>query len=224
MGGDRRLELAWLRRALLEEVTLGDRVDALLAHTTSLLGDVRVGVALVRRGAWIVAGVTDPLLARLDEVQQLCGSGPDVALVTDRHVVLVGDVDTCDRWVPWALQAGRGGLRSMIGVRLRTPTCALGSLTAYAPAPGRFALGDLATLRAIAGHAGPALATAGERDRLWDAVDSRRVIGLAQGILMEAYGVDGQEAADVLSRRSRARRLPQNALAGQLVADVASRD
>ena len=161
-------------------------------------------------------GVTDPVLSRLDEVQRGCGSGPDLALMADRYLVLVRDTGTCERWTHWALQAERSGLRSMIGVRLRTDDGTLGTLTCYAAAPHRFRSTDVAVLRGIARQAAAVLATAGERDRLWDAVDSRRVIGLAQGVLMEAYGVDGRQAADVLSRHSRERRITEHTLAGQL--------
>lgn len=220
MDDDRRPELAWLGHSLLEEVTLADRVESLVAHTSWLLGAGRVGVALVRRGARVRAGVSDPVIVRLDEVQRRCGSGPDLTLLSERHVVLVRDTGTCERWAHWALQAERSGLRSMIGVRLRTRSGTLGTLTCYATAPGWFCSSDLAVLRGVAHHASAPLATAGERDRLWDAVDSRRVIALAQGVLMEAYGVDGRQAADVLTQHSRERRVTQHALAGQLVADM----
>jgi|tagenome__1003787_1003787.scaffolds.fasta_scaffold20508993_1 GAF domain-containing protein len=222
MGDGGHLDLAWLRHALLEEVTLGDRMETLVAQVAFLLDNVHVGVSVVRRGAYIAVSSMNPVFTRLHQVQRDFGSGPDLALMADRALVQVEDIGAFDEWQPWALQAERCGLRSMIGVPLPTLSGPLGTLTCYAAVPGRFGSADAATLSSVARHAAPVLAGARERDRLWEALESRRMIGLAQGVLMESDGVDRQEAAEVLSRRSRDRHLPQNALAGQLVADMAS--
>ena len=217
MSDDQAAELTGLSHALLDEVTLADRIEVLLAYTVHRLGGVRAGVVLVRREARVETGVTDPVLARLDAVQRQSGAGPDLDLLTDRDLLHVGDLTTYDRWPQWRHEAERSGLRSLIGVRLRARSVSLGAITCYAARPHHFGPADPETLRAIGRCAAPTLATAGERDRLWDAVDARRLIGMAQGVLMESYGVDGDQAADVLSRRCRERRLSLPELAGQLV-------
>ena len=222
MADERGTELARLRRALLDEATLGDVVDTLVAHTARLLGGVRAGVVVVRRGERVESGSTDPALSRLEALQRCWGAGPDLDLLAGHDpVLLVPDISGCERWQRWARAAGRHGLRSMVGVRLRTPNGSLGSLTCYAAVPRHFGAAHLATLRSIGHVASPTLATSGERDRLWDAVDARRMIAMGEGVLMEAYGVDGQQAAAVLSRQCRERRLTPHAFAGQLVATMA---
>jgi hypothetical protein len=135
--------------------------------------------------------------------------------------VEVTDVRTDGRWPRWAHRAERVGLRALVAVRLHTRRATVGSLACYAPTAGHFEPADVSTLRAIARLATPALTAAGERARLWDAVDARRVTGMAEGVLMEAYGIGGAEAADVLTRSSRERQLTRHGWAGRLVGQMA---
>jgi GAF domain-containing protein len=215
-------DLSWLAPTLLEEATLADRVESLVTVTARLLRGATVGVVLVRRGVRVDAGPTDPVLASLSDVQERGGAGPDLDLLAGLDLVVVDDIRGDDRWPAWADRAGRSGLRSMAAVRLRARTTTLGILTCYATRPRHFAPEDVSTLRLISRRATPAVATAGERARLWDAVDARRTIGMAEGVLMEAYGICGEDAADVLTSHSRDRLLTRLGLAGRLVGHMAA--
>ena len=221
MSDDQDAELTGLGRALLEEATLADRIEILLARTGLLLGGVRAGLVLVRRGVRVETAVADHVFARLGDVEQRCGVGPELDLLSDHDLVHIGDLATCGRWPEWTEEAWRSGVRSLLGVRLRVHHLTLGSLTCLATRADHFETADVETLRAVARRAAPTLATAGERDRLWDAVDTRRLVGMAEGVLMESYGVDGDQAADVMRRRCRERRLTLHELAGQLVGHMA---
>ncbi len=214
-------DLTWLAPVLLEEATLADRVDLLAAHTSLLLRGVRTGVALVRRGVRVDTGPPDPQLSPLERLQRVNGVGPDCDVLAGRDLLEVSDVRDEGRWPRWAHEADRAGLRSMVAVRLRVRSATVGSLACYAPTPGHFGPADVRTLQLIARRAAPTLASAGERARLWETLDARRVTAMAEGVLMEAYGLGGAEAADVLTRSSRARRLTRHGWAGQLVGYMA---
>ena len=54
----------------------------------------------------------------------------------------------------------------------------------------------------IARHASVALAASRDLEGLRKAVDARKLIGIAMGLLMERYGIDADRAFDVLRRYS----------------------
>jgi AmiR/NasT family two-component response regulator len=54
----------------------------------------------------------------------------------------------------------------------------------------------------FADHAAIALARARTEATLWEAIEGRKVIGQAQGILMERFGLTGDQAFAVLRRYS----------------------
>lgn len=93
-------------------------------------------------------------------------------------------------------------LRSVLSVSLRTPTTAVGALTMYDEAPNRFRDQDSATAQLYADHAAIAIARARTEASLWRAIEARKLIGQAQGILMERFGLTDDQAFAVLRRYS----------------------
>jgi AmiR/NasT family two-component response regulator len=58
-----------------------------------------------------------------------------------------------------------------------------------------------------------------ESDHLWQAIDARKLIGQAQGILMERYDLDDERAFEVLRRYSQNSNLKLRDVA-QMVVDT----
>jgi AmiR/NasT family two-component response regulator len=54
----------------------------------------------------------------------------------------------------------------------------------------------------LARHAAIALGQIEESDNLWRAIDARKLIGQAQGILMERFDIDEEQSFAVLRRYS----------------------
>ena len=103
----------------------------------------------------------------------------------------------------------------------RTPIA--GSLNAYALAPGAFDDEAIEVGLILAVHTSMALRAVGGREpaglvaRLYDALPSRDVIGLAEGILMERSNITAEAAFDVLRRTSGRLGVKLRDLAGRLV-------
>src|SRR5690606_32266841 len=87
-------------------------------------------------------------------------------------------------------------------VLLETRERRYGSLNLYAERTGAFDGNDLATAMIFARHASVALANAHQEQGLLTAIDARKVIGQAQGILMERFDIDPDRAFEVLRRYS----------------------
>jgi len=73
--------------------------------------------------------------------------------------------------------------------------------------------------RLLAAHAGSALVAAQQQENLWQAVDARKLIGQAQGMLMERFRLDTDQAFSVLLRYSQDRNLKLRTVAEQLIED-----
>ena len=61
---------------------------------------------------------------------------------------------------------------------------------------------DLAIAQVIADHAAVAVANARTESTLWQAIEARKLIGQAQGILMERFDLTDEQAFAVLRRYS----------------------
>ena len=94
------------------------------------------------------------------------------------------------------------GLHSLLSVQLFSGSRVIGAVNLYG-GPGReFGRGDVATARAFAPHLSLAVAAIDEVRHLRRALETRTVIGQAQGILMERYGLSADQAFAVLTRYS----------------------
>ena len=69
----------------------------------------------------------------------------------------------------------------------------------------------------VARHAAIALAKVHESDHLWRAIDARKLIGQAQGILMERYDLDEERAFEALRRYSQDNNVKLRVVADRLV-------
>lgn len=144
--------------------------------------------------------------ARVTEAHALQGEldeGPCLdAVRTDEHTRLVTDTATDERWPRWAPRTMALGYRSVISARLETSQRRIGSLNVYDSRVGAFTPSDLDVLQLLALHASVAYANAQSNVSLQAALDSRTVIGQAQGILMQAFDLEPAVAFAYLRRRS----------------------
>lgn len=196
-------EFAKLALDLHEVESFGETVDRVLEFALKALGCAYAGVILVhaRERAETVAA-THPLVAELDKIQVECGQGPDLEVIRDRNCVHVHDVEEDDRWPAWSKKVAAVGVRSMLGTRLYTTRATIGSLNFYDPEPNRFDEADVDIAHMLARHAAVAMDSARGSEQLWKAIDARNLVGQAQGILMERFGVDAEQAFAVLRRYS----------------------
>ncbi len=106
----------------------------------------------------------------------------------------------------------------MMGARLYNSQRTIGSLNLYDSRPHHFSEADMQVAHVLARHAAIAMSRVQESEHLWRAIDSRKLIGQAQGILMQRYDLDGDRAFEVLRRYSQTHNVKLRDVA-QLVVD-----
>lgn len=131
-----------------------------------------------------------------------CGEGPRLEAITQRQDYVVDDLRLDHRWPVWGPKAADLGWRSILSIGLSDGRGMFGALNLYARTTAFFSSDDLSLGEVFGAHAAVALAGAREHESLLKAVDARHVIGQAQGILMERYNVDAEQAFNVLRRYS----------------------
>lgn len=150
-------------------------------------------------------------------LQRELDEGPCLDAIDGYGVYLSPDVEIDPRWPRWGPKVADLGLHGVMSVRLETKNRRYGSLNLYAERRGEFSEADLALAQIFARHASIALATAHHEEGMQVAIDVRKLIGQAQGILMERFDVDADSAFAVLRRYSQHHNMKIQDVAGWVV-------
>ena len=211
-------EFAELTLTLHEVSSFDETVERVLEFAVKALNCEYAGIILVHdRSRVETVAATNPAVADLDRIQLEVGEGPDLEIISDRHGVLIRDVRTEERWPAWTREVDSKGISSMLGTRMYTTKSTLGSINFYDSKPNWFDEVDVDVAHMLGRHAAVALETARNDENLWKAIDARNVIGQAQGILMERFGMDAAQAFAVLRRYSQTNNMKLNLVAEQLI-------
>ena len=212
-------ELAEMAVSLHDEPTLEETIDRVLEYALKAVDCTHAGVIFVHAGSRVeTVAATSHLVAELDKVQIAYGEGPDLdVLSAPADSVLVDDTTRDERWPRWADAVAAIGVRSMLGIRLHTSASTIGSLNLYDHRPNHFTEADRDVAHIFARHAAVALSSARETANLWKAIDARRLIGQAQGILMERFDLDADQAFAVLRRYSQHHNVKLHLVAERLI-------
>ena len=159
----------------------------------------------MRTGKQTVESVaySSDLILKADMLQYELGQGPCLDAVWTDGVFIIEDLAADGRWPRWAPAAAGLGVGSSLSVHLFTDT-ALGSLNLYSLYPRQYDPADVQAAKIIAAHASVILAHSRTEQNLWQAIDTRNLIGQAQGMLMQKYGITADKAFAVLRRYSQA--------------------
>jgi len=159
-----------------------------------------------------VAAASDADVRRADELRLEWGQGSGVEAILTRRNFRADDLRLNGRWRFWERQAARLGWLSVMSVPLADGDT-LASLTVYSRQVRSFSHVEQAVAEAFAGHA-VAVGNAREQRSVSEAVTTRRVLRLAQAMLMKRLQVDAEQAFTVLRRSA--------AQGNQRVAEVAA--
>jgi len=184
-----------------EDVT--NTLDKSVALAVDLIdGCDAAGVTLVHKGRSVdTPAYTDSAALRGDQLQYELGEGPCMDAVWAQEVVTSTDLIADDRWPKWApVVVEELEMRSMMCIQLFADEQSLGALNMYSRSVAAFDDDDRHEGLVLAAHVAVALAAAQEIEHLRAAMDRRTVIGQAQGILMERFGVPADRAFAVLKR------------------------
>jgi GAF domain-containing protein len=194
-------DFARLAMQLHETRGVEETVEAVLAFALHALGCTHSGIVLKQRSEpWTVT--SDPVVEQIYRLQIESGDGPMMAAYLEDEVVRVRDSAADIRWPEWAALAAALGLRSVLHLPLKVGPETVGVLSAYDERPDMFTADDEAVAHTLARHASVAVASAREVHELGEALDTRKVVGQAMGILMERFDLDSDRAFAVLRRYS----------------------
>jgi transcriptional regulator with GAF, ATPase, and Fis domain len=135
----------------------------------------------------------------------------------DHSTLVIRDTATDGRWPDWSAKVLSLGVRCVLDVPLTTAAGTVGVLGLYSVVPDAFDADDEAVAHILARHASIAVATARKEESLAQAVDARKLVGQAMGILMERYAVDGDQAFAILRRYSQDTNTKLRDVAQQLI-------
>ncbi|MET7280549.1 GAF and ANTAR domain-containing protein [Kribbella sp. NPDC005582] len=200
-GGQAEL-FARLAVELHESGGVTETVQAVVEFALSALSCSHAGVALCVHGKPEVPASTDPLVAEIYEWQTERRIGPLIEAMGEHRALLIRDTATAGRWPEWSAKVLSLGVRSVLDMPLTTATGTVGVLCLYHVQPDAFGLDDEAVAAILARHTSVAVATARREQGMTAAVDARKLVGQAMGILMERYDVDADRGFAILKRYS----------------------
>ncbi|MFW6597676.1 GAF and ANTAR domain-containing protein [Propionibacteriaceae bacterium Y2011] len=197
-------QFAKIARELHEQpspATTLDRVVELAVE--SIKGCDHAGISLIERRRITTAAATDDVVTAGDAQQYEMDEGPCMDSIRDQESVTSADLSVEQRWPNWAPWANTHlGVGSMLCFQLYTSENKYGALNMYSDSPHGFDARDHAVGLALAAHAAVALAASSHAAHLGAALLNRTVIGQAEGILMERYGLSADRAFGFLVRVS----------------------
>ncbi len=182
------------------EQTLQRVVDLAAEH---LEGEVWASISLVRRRRHVdTPASSDGRAEHADRLQYELGEGPCLDAIWEQETFQIDDMTTSAHYPTWTRRVSEEtAIRSSLSLQLFTDEDSLGALNLYSPAPAAFAAIRGEAL-AFAGQAAIAVRSAQTEENLRAALDTRNLIGQAQGILMERYRLTAEQAFNVLTRAS----------------------
>ncbi len=137
-----------------------------------------------------------------DQLQYDLDEGPCLAAVRSSEPRLSNHLKTSTEWPRWGPRVAEVGVHSILGVPLSTNAEVLGALNLYSSHPASFTEEDIDLAVIYATHATNALNAARTATGLRTAVQTRHLIGIAQGILMLVYDLGQEQSFELLRRYS----------------------
>ncbi len=183
-----------------EEYTLPRVLDRLLLLVSAC--DF-AGISIRRgRGRIETRASTAEVVEALDAAQYELNEGPCLDAIRVTDTILIDDTATDPRWPRWGPRAAELGARSVLCVRLSTGDTVVGGLNMYSRQPSAFDEDDVQVAHRYAEPAGTAVGVVERVEGLRTAIQTRHLIGMAQGMLMLRYGLDEEQSFAFLARTS----------------------
>jgi len=181
-----------LHRALLSTRGVAEFLHELAVLAARLVGgDLSCGMIMQPDGKPATVACSDPLAARVDEVQYQLGDGPCLHAVRDGRVVRIEDTAEKARWPEFEAQAASHGIRSCLALPLNADGRPVGALNLYAREASAFGAAEARRAENFAENASGALSLAIRLashaaliEQLRSSLASRGVIDQALGIIM----------------------------------------
>ena len=175
------------------------------------------GVMLTLRGSREIAAVTDPLVSEIYQMQCDLGEGPVLTALSEGVTVYIPEVAAETRWPIWSARLTQYRVGSVLHVPMWTREQLIGVLSLFNTQPNAFSADDEAIAHILARHASVAVASARDDETMAAAVDARKLVGQAMGILMERFDLDDTRAFEILKRYSQQHNVKLRDVAQELI-------
>jgi GAF domain-containing protein len=174
------------------------------AAAKSIPGFRHAGISLLTPGGKEeTKAATDELVWQLDTLQYDLHEGPCVDAMHGPRVVIAPRIRQQQRWPSYVPEAVKLGLRAQMAVKLYLDHHGtLGGLNLYSTDCEEVEEEAEHMAELFAAHAAVALGSIRQLSQLNEALHSRKVIGMALGIVMQRYGIDEDQAFKFLLRMS----------------------
>lgn len=149
-----------------------------------------------------IGAVTDPAVEAIHQWQIDTGDGPLISSLRDHTIIGITDTRTDGRWPEWGTKIAEMGIASGLQVPLEIGDHTVGVLSLYSTEVDAFSNDDLAVSHILARHVALAVAAARHQESMVQAIDARKLIGQAMGILMMKFDIDDDRAFAILKRYS----------------------
>jgi transcriptional regulator with GAF, ATPase, and Fis domain len=198
--------IAAAARAMQGEDAPGTTMDKAVAVAVDIVRNAdEAGISLfhLHENDVDTPAATSDCVRRIEELQYEQEQGPCIDAIFKSEVVCAPDIENDERWPGWGRQVvAETGVRSVMCFRLFTNQDTVGALNFYSRRIDAFGKEDREDGLAMAAHTSMAMAAAKEIAQVRIALDTRLVIGQAQGILMAQFDLDADRAFQVLVRAS----------------------
>lgn len=205
--------LAKLAEEIFAAGTVTETAGQVVAVAAAEIEVDHVGIVLLSRAGIETVAATSIVPDRLAQLP-LRGPYHDPSW---KHQALVVDLEHDQRWPEWSAAARRLGQRHLLAIELTAEGRRTGVLAFLTEKPREFSDDDVAFAHIFGRHAALALEAAHYRKHMQIALDGRKLIGQAQGILMERYQLDDQQAFALLQRLSQTSNRKLREIAAELV-------
>ncbi len=162
-----------------------------------------------------------PSVLLADQWQYELGEGPCLQSIVAEDQVHSVDLARDPRWPRWSARTvEKLGYRSMLCIKLFVGADTLGALNLYGADVDAFDEEDRSAAWALASHLAVAYLASNQIAGLTQAVSSRTVIGMAEGILMERFKIGADRAFALLRRTSSQQNRKLRSVAEEIVRGV----
>lgn len=210
--------------ALTKPAPAGDAAAMITQAAVDLLPGVQSAAICLRSSPRVfeVIAPSDPLALEADRLQQQLGEGPALLALDTAETVSSSDVASDSRWPLYGPKVAASGFAAHTATPLQTSANSQAVLNLYSCES--CALDDLGLqLELFTSHAAVAWCGALQLRDLGEALDRRKMIGQATGIIMERYGVAEEAAFAFLTRASQTGNVKLRQVASQIVAATTDR-
>ncbi len=190
-------------------ISVGDDViETMLTALTVGLVEAVAGaryatITLVEHGKVVSIAVTDPIAARIDELQAKHDVGPCLMAAWKQEHVVIDDYSTETRWQLFTEDViAQTPVRSSVSFQLYREGASMGALNIHADHPHAFDDAAIVAGSTFATQVALALHVGARQNQFDQALASRDVIGQAKGVVMQEYGVTADAAFEMLRRIS----------------------